>query len=387
MKNRFFFWLLSLLLAAAPAVTAPAFAAPKVAASSYVLMDAATGAVLAAENADEPLPPASLTKLMTAYLVFEALKNNEISFETQVPISRNAWASNVVGSKMFLEVNTQASVADLLRGIIIQSGNDACIAVAEYFSGDQQAFAELMNSKAQQMGLTNSHFENPTGLPAPSQQMSARDAAVLARRTIVDFPQWYPLYAETEFTYNGVRQENRNGLLRQFAGADGLKTGYTKAAGYSLVASAERSGRRLIAVVMKTKSPRARVAEAGKLLTYGFNHFKNVRLFGDDDRWRIPVFKGEADFVRVRIDGAGTISVPKSTDIDSAVYLPPTLEAPFAEGAVVGTLSVKADGEESYTLNIIATEAVAEAGVWKWLKDTIKIKYLGHRSDGELLSE
>lgn len=387
-----------LLLWIAATATAPAAAAdnpflaaaaraPAVAASSYILMDAASGTVLAERDADTPLPPASLTKLMTTYLAFEALQNGVVALDTLVTISANAWAQNVVGSKMFLEVNTQVSVEDLLRGVIIQSGNDASIALAEYFGGTQSAFAEQMNAKAEQLGLTQSTFANATGLPAAGQVMSARDAAIVARRTILDFPQWYPMYAEQEWTYNGIRQENRNRLLWRFAGADGLKTGYTQAAGYSLVSSARRGERRLIAVVMKTESARARLNESEKLLTYGFNNFRHVQLFDADARWQLPIYKGVKDLVRVRIDGDGMRVVAKGTQVESQIFLQPVVEAPIPAGAAVGRFDAVIGGEVVQSFDIVTDEGVGEAGWFKWIEDAIKVKYLGHRSDGELLLE
>ena len=241
------------LLAALFALPAAA-QTPRIAAESYILMDAETGTVLAEENANLRLPPASLTKIMSTYLYFRAVRDGLLPLSQPVLISENAWGSRVAGSKMFIEVNTQVRVEDLLRGVIVQSGNDAAIALAEAISGDEALFAAEMNRTAAAFGMANSKFQNATGLPAKAHYSSARDIAEISRRTARDFPELYAMYKEREFTYNNIRQENRNGLLDSFAGADGVKTGYTKAAGFCLAASAVRGGRRLVAVVMKAKS-------------------------------------------------------------------------------------------------------------------------------------
>ena len=268
-------------------------ASPQLDAQSYMLMDAQTGTVLAEKNADIRLPPASLTKIMTTYLVFQALQDGRLSPQQQVTISENAWGSRVVGSKMFVEVGKQVSIADLLRGVIVQSGNDASIALAEALAGDESAFAAIMQETATAMGLRNTSFVNATGLPSPQQYTSARDMAIISRRLILDFPQWYTLYSEPEFTYNGIRQPNRNRLLSEFPGADGIKTGYTKEAGYCLAASVQRRGQRLISVVMKAPSARTRVKESKKLLTYGFNQFHNVTLFTTADTRTRPTMASD----------------------------------------------------------------------------------------------
>ena len=270
MAHRLLSLLLSLCLTAT-AVTAPP--TPDIESESYILMDADTGAILAEKNPDLPLPPASLTKIMTAYAAFKSIKEKRINWDQQVIVSPRAWAQNVIGSKTFLEVNTSVSIADLLRGVIVQSGNDASIALAEAISGDEAAFAQWLNILAKDVGMTHSHFANSTGLPAPDHLSTARDTAMLIWQTIREFPQYYALYAEKDFTYNNITQNNRNRLLFTYTGADGVKTGYTEEAGYCLAASAQRDGRRFIAVVMKTPSPQARVRASAKLLSFGFNHF------------------------------------------------------------------------------------------------------------------
>ena len=246
--------------------------APDVAASSYILMDAMTGRVLVEHNADTPLPPASLTKIMTSYVAANELENGTISLDDMVHVSVKAWRAE--GSKMFIQEGTQVRLEDILRGIIIQSGNDASIALAEHIAGSEDAFADMMNQHANLLGLSNSHFENASGLPAEGHHMSARDLATLAQAMIERFPSHYSIYSEREFTYNDIRQPNRNTLLFRDSAVDGMKTGHTEEAGYCLVSSAVRDGMRLIAVVMGTASEEARAQETQKLLTYGFRFFK-----------------------------------------------------------------------------------------------------------------
>lgn len=368
-------------LAAAAAET------PLVAAKSYILLDAETGTVLAEDNADERLPPASLTKIMSTYVYFQAIKDGVLSLQQPVAISENAWGSNIAGSKMFIEVNTQVTVEDLLRGVIIQSGNDASIALAEAVAGDERLFAAEMNRMAERLGMTNSRFQNATGLPAKEHYSSARDIAVLSQRTAQDFPDLYPMYAEREFTYNDIRQENRNGLLARFAGTDGLKTGYTRAAGYCLAASALRNGRRLIAVVMKTDSPRVREREAAKLLTYGFNRFRNERLFRSDETRTLPVWGGEAREVQVRPARNGIYTLPRGPRVELQYRPQAQIQAPIEQGQVLGILQVLVDDEIMDAVDVVAVAAVAEGGWWKRLQDQFKVKWLGHGNHGAVLSQ
>lgn len=359
------------------AIAAPS--PPAVNSESYILLDAATGAVLAERNADMRLPPASLTKIMTAYLGFRALRDGAFSWEQKVRISRRAWAQNVVGSKTFLRAGDDVSVRDLLYGIIVQSGNDASIALAEGLFGDESAFVAAMNSQAAEFGLQNTRFANATGLPDSDHYSSARDVAIMARRTILDYPDEYPIYAEREFTYNEITQANRNSLLDAFAGADGIKTGYTKAAGYCLAASAARNGRRLIAVVMKTKSSSARRRESEKLLTFGFSAFVNRRVFDSSKIREIPVFQGIEDFVEARPNASGLITIPRGAEAE-AVYIPAQtpLTAPVSAGDIVGEIEIRINGEVAQKTPVAALTNSAAAGFWKGVLDYIKWNYLGH---------
>ncbi|MGI9305992.1 MAG: D-alanyl-D-alanine carboxypeptidase family protein [Gammaproteobacteria bacterium] len=368
----------ALILALLPFSGAYAQTPPKVASESYILLDADTGAILAEKNADLRLPPASLTKIMTAYMGFRALAENALASDQKITVSSRAWAQNVPGSKTFLEVNSEVSVRDLLFGIIVQSGNDASIALAEGLSGDESAFVAAMNEQAAQFGLKNTHFTNTTGLPDEMHYSSARDVAEVIRRTVREFPQDYKIYAEREFTYNDITQPNRNALLDAFRGADGVKTGYTKAAGYCLAASAVRDGRRLISVVMKTKSPAARKRESVKLLTFGFSHFKNVLLFDEAKTRELPLFEGEKDTIAAHPEETGLITIPRGATAEAAFTPVLPLLAPLSRGAEVGAIEININGEPARKVKIVAAEDVAEAGAWKKAVDFVKWRYLGH---------
>ena len=375
------------LCAAFSLAAAQAQTPPQINSESYFLMDADTGKVLAEKNADLRLPPASLTKIMTAYLGFRALSENALSWGQEVEISPRAWAKNVVGSKTFLEINTRASVRDLLFGIIVQSGNDASIALAEGLSGDETAFAAAMSEQAKVFGLKNTNFTNATGLPDKAHYSSARDMAEIVRRTVLDFPEYYKIYKEREFTYNNISQPNRNLLLDAFAGADGVKTGFTEAAGYCLAASAVRDGRRLISVVMKTKSASVRKQESIKLLTFGFSHFSNARIFDETKTRNMRIFNGVADFVQVRPVAGGLITIPRGATAEAKFEPVFPLLAPVAKNEELGALHIRINGEPAGRIKVVAAEAVAEAGMWKKAVDFIKLRYLGHAPENALLSE
>ncbi|WP_313328112.1 D-alanyl-D-alanine carboxypeptidase family protein, partial [Stutzerimonas balearica] len=278
---------------AAPIIPSP----PQLAAKSYLLMDAASGNVLVENNGDERLPPASLTKLMTAYIATLEIKKGQISDSDMVTVSEKAWRTG--GSRMFIQVNSQVSVGDLLHGVIIQSGNDASVALAEHIAGSEEAFADLMNATAQRLGMNNTHFMNATGLPHPEHYSSAADMAKLARAIIHEDPAHYAIYAQKEFLWNNIKQPNRNLLLWRDKTVDGLKTGHTEEAGYCLVASAVRDGMRLIAVVFGTNSEQARAAETQKLLTYGFRFFETRTFYQKGvELAQQQVWKGEQDKVK-----------------------------------------------------------------------------------------
>ncbi len=375
-------WALGSVAQAQLAVPAP----PQLAASSYLLMDADSGEVLVEQNADEMLPPASLTKMMTTYVADRELASNNIRMSDQVTVSEKAW--RMKGSLMFLEVGDQVSVEDLLKGIIIVSGNDASVALAEHVAGSEDAFADLMNATARDLGMNNSHFVNSTGWPADDHYSSARDLAVLARHIIKDFPEQYGIYAEKYFQYGLNKstgkplapQPNRNRLLWRVKGVDGLKTGHTDAAGYCLVASAERDGRRLISVVMGTKSDQARAAESQKLITYGFRFFDNVTVKpGHQSLADVTVWKGAADQVAAGLAEDLIVTIPRGQQkkLSAALSLDAQIEAPIAVGQQLGSVKVRLDDQVIREVPLLALEAVEEGGFMTRIWHSIKLFFLG----------
>jgi D-alanyl-D-alanine carboxypeptidase (penicillin-binding protein 5/6) len=335
-------------------------------AKNAILMDYKTGAMLFGKGPDERIPPASMSKLMTALVVFDRLREGRLKLEDELPVSEKAWRTG--GSKMFVKVGDRVSVDLLLRGLIVQSGNDACVVLAEALAGSEQAFAEQMTERAKEIGLTNSHFANVTGLPDPEQWMSVRDLALVARYIIMNYPEYYPMYSQTEFTYANIRQFNRNPLLQKgVPGVDGMKTGHTEEAGYGLVSSAIRNGHRLILVIADNASPRMRATEGERLLEYGFRDFQEYKLFGpnesvqDADVWmgsqsRIPL---------VAPDGvAVTMSREARKDMVVKLVYQTPVPAPIAAGQVLAELQVTAPGFEPVAIPLVAPEAVAEAGLF-----------------------
>ena len=343
---------------------------PKLAASSWILMDAATGEVIVEENADESLPPASLTKMMTDYIAAAEIEAGRITLDDEVPISERAWRTG--GSKMFVRVGDRVRLEDLIRGIVIQSGNDASVAVAEYIAGSEQAFADLMNQQADLLGMKNSQFRNPTGWPAEGHYSSARDLALLARQIIVEHPDHYAYYSEREFTYGTdfqtgepITQRNRNGLLWLDQTVDGMKTGHTEEAGYCLVASAERNGMRLISVVLGTDSTRARVQESQTLLRYGFRFYETLEVFaGGAELERQQVWKGVREDVAVGLpeDLVMTLVRGRYDDLEASVTVQPWLVAPLSAGDEIGSLTVSLDGDVLHKGPLVIVEDVPEAG-------------------------
>lgn len=328
-----------------------------------IIVDYDTGAVLFEKNADEPMHPASMTKLMTVYLLFERLKSGQISLEDKLPVSEKAWRKG--GSKMFVDVNSKVSISDLMRGIVVQSGNDACIVVAEGLAGSVAAFAELMNEKAKELGMTNSHFVNPSGWPDPEHLMTARDLATLAKHLIHDFPDHYEIFSEKEFTYNGIRQGNRNPLLYRDMGVDGLKTGHTEAAGYGLTASAERNGRRVILVVHGLDSVQARADESARLIEWAFREFDNYDLVkAGESVATAPVWLGESDTVPlvVKKDLVATLPRNKRDEVQVAARFDGPIPAPIEAGQQVGELVITAPGMEPTETPLYAGATVEKLG-------------------------
>ena len=352
---------------------------PKIAAGAFILMDFETGQVIAEQDADARLPPASLAKIMTGFVIFRALDEGRLQRDREIEISTRAWKTG--GSRMFIEPQTPVAVGDLLRGLVVQSGNDAAVALAEAFAGDEESFVQVMNQQSRELGLENTQWGSSSGLPRKSQWASARDIAVLTREMIARYPEDYALYAEKEFTYNGITQKNRNRLLDTYPGADGIKTGYTKAAGYSLAASATRDGgRRLVAVVMKTKSPKARARACARLLDYGFSHFETAVFFDEDKTRSLSIWGGDADSVPVRVlADSGKMVLPRGTKWKTEVEIESKLWAPIEKGGAVGRLRVRDEaGEVLAEYPLVAAETVDASGWGKQLVDKLKAEYLGH---------
>ena len=352
---------------------------PKIAAGAFILMDFETRQVIAEQDADARLPPASLAKIMTSFVIFRALDEGRLQRDREIEISTRAWKTG--GSRMFIEPQTPVAVGDLLRGLVVQSGNDAAVALAEAFAGDEESFVQVMNQQSRELGLENTQWGSSSGLPRKSQWASARDIAVLTREMIARYPDDYALYAEKEFTYNGITQKNRNRLLDTYPGADGIKTGYTKAAGYSLAASATRDGgRRLVAVVMKTKSAKARARSCTRLLDYGFSHFETAVFFDESKTRSLSIWGGDADSVPVRVlADSGKMVLPRGTKWKTEVEIESKLWAPIEKGGAVGRLRVRDEaGEVLAEYPLVAAETVDASGWGKQLVDKLKAEYLGH---------
>lgn len=374
---RFVFALLLAVAAPAALATSIVPSPPQVAAKAYILVDAGSGAVLAEQNADMPLPPASLTKMMTGYILSNEIEAGRVKQSDMVPVSRNAWSQNPLftgSSLMWIEPGKDVSVEDLERGIIISSGNDACVAVAEYLAGTESAFAEMMNAQAEALGMVDTYYTNSHGLPHPEHMTTARDLATLARAIIEDHPEHYPIYKEREFTYNGIRQYNRNTLMAEDPTVDGLKTGHTEEAGYGLVASAERRGMRLISVVLGTKSKNARKNETRGLLNYGFRFYETVTQFeAGQELDTARVWKGVQDQVSVGMLDETVLTLPrgKSKLLTTVVAVEGDLVAPLAVGDVVGSVQLTLDGETVFRAPLVALEAVEPGNFFARLWDTI----------------
>ncbi|CAI2331774.1 TPA: D-alanyl-D-alanine carboxypeptidase [Vibrio parahaemolyticus] len=351
--------------------------APELSSRGYVLMDYHTGKVLVERDADKRLNPASLTKLMTAYVAGQEVNAGNISLDDQVVISRNAWAKNFPdSSKMFIEVNTSVSLSDLYRGLVVQSGNDASVAIAEHVAGSEAGFVSLMNSWASQLGLTNSSFTNPHGLDSDSLYSTPHDIAKLGQAIIRDLPDIYPMYSETSFTYNGITQYNRNGLLRDRSmNVDGMKTGYTSGAGYSLATSATNGDMRLIAVVMGAKSQSVRESESKQLLSYGFRFYDTLMpTAAGTDIANARVWMGQKDELKVGVNRDVYLTLPKSdvNKLKAEVEYSGDLLAPIAQDQVVGKVLYKVDGKVVKETELVALEPVEEGGIFKRIMDWFK---------------
>lgn len=367
------FALSSLVAAAQNIVPAP----PQVAAEAFLLLDADTGTVLVEKDADRQLPPASLTKMMTGYVLAAEIAAGRVDRDDPVTVSTNAWSQNPTfngSSLMWIEPNKDVTIGQLEQGIVVSSGNDATVAVAEHIAGSEQAFADLMNKYAVELGLSDTYFINSHGLPHPQHLTTARDLATLAAAIIERFPQHYRIYSQRDYTYNDIRQYNRNKLLGEDPSVDGLKTGYTREAGYGLVASAERNGMRLISVVMGTDSPNARKRETRSLLNYGFRFYETeTALTGGEELEKPRVWKGEEDYLSVGVAEDLRLTLPrgKRDSLIRELVIDDSITAPLAAGDAVGTLTIALDGEALRQVPLVALEPLEPGGFFARLWDVV----------------
>jgi len=339
-------------------------APPQLAASSYLLVDADSGTVIVEHNADQQLPPASLTKIMTSYIVSSELHKGNVSFSDNVPVSVKAWKMG--GSRMFIKEGTDVLLEDLLRGVIVQSGNDASVALAEYIAGDEATFAAMMNQQAFSLGMLNTHFVNATGWPADGHVSTARDLSLLANALINDFPEHYAIYSEKEFTFNAITQPNRNGLLWRDQNVDGIKTGHTEEAGYCLVSSAKRDEMRLITVVMGTKSSRSREQETQKLLSYGFRYYQTFALYDAGQAVeQTRVWGGDDKQFELALEEPLIVTIPRGEkdNLEAVMEVDQELVAPIRQGEVYGELKLSLNGETLATRKLVAKSDVEPAGI------------------------
>jgi D-alanyl-D-alanine carboxypeptidase (penicillin-binding protein 5/6) len=366
------------LMSAAVAQTLPA---PTIASKSWILLDATSGQVIAAQDPGARIEPASLTKIMTAYVTFQALKEKKIDINQMVNVSVKAWKVDASSSKMFIDPATPVKINDLLYGLMVQSGNDAAVALAEAVAGDEAAFVALMNREAERMGMKNTHFANPHGLPSPENYSTAQDLSTLAARVIIDFPEFYKIDSVKSFTYNKITQPNRNRLLWLDPTVDGMKTGHTENAGFCMIASAHRPNgnageRRMISVVLGTTSDSSRTQESQKLLNWGFQNFDTVKLYSKGQAIATPeVWKGSKPSVKIGFATDVLVTVPKGV----AAKLKPVLErkdplvAPLARNARVGTLKMTVDGKSLLELPVVALEEVAQATIFGRAWDSMRL--------------
>ena len=350
---------------------------PQIKATSYILLDAQTNKVIVEYEADERNPPASLTKIMTTYLVEQMIQRGVVERSEQVPVSIKAWKAE--GSKMFIREGTEVDLMDLLRGVVIQSGNDASIALAEFVAGDEASFAQMMNDQAEKLGMLNSNFLNSTGLPDEGHYSSARDMALLTKDMIKRFPEHYQLYSERSFKFNNIEQPNRNRLLRYDRSVDGVKTGYTKAAGYCLVASAERNGMRLISVVMGAENDDSRVRESQKLLTYGFRNFETSTIYEESEIVKsAPLFYGVEEVISLGVSQNVSVTIPRGSyeKLEAQIKVPKIIEAPVRKGDVLGELLLMMDEEAIYRTSVISLENYEQAGFFSRFSDYLELIFL-----------
>ena len=347
---------------------------PIIGAKSYILIDGNTGAELAALKPDERLAPASLTKLMTAYAIFHALDDGQFSLQDEVHVSEKAWRTE--GSRMFIEVGSRVPVESLLLGMIVQSGNDASVALAEHAAGSEEVFAQVMNQHAQRLGMVSSSFMNSTGLPDDNHYSTARDMATLARAIINEFPHYYQWYSVREYEYNGIKQPNRNSLLWRDPTVDGMKTGRTDEAGYCLVSSAKRDDMRVVSVVLGTSSAKSRVDGSQALLNYGFRFFETRLLYrAGETVASARIWKAEKEMTPLGLPDDLYVTIPRGSfdDVESVLNMPATLVAPIAQGQPLAELQVSLRGDELINLPLRALEDNPDGSFWQRTRDGVKL--------------
>lgn len=349
---------------------------PNVNSKAYILIDANSGKIIAEKNSDQRLPPASLTKVMTLYVVSNALYNKQINLKDNVRISKEAW--QIGGSRMFVKEGQMVSIEDLLKGIIVDSGNDSCVAIAEHLGGSELGFTDLMNTQAKSLGMSNSHFTDSTGLPNVDHYTTAKDLSILSRALVNNFPQYYPLYKEKWFSFNGIRQPNRNRLLWRDGQVDGIKTGHTDDAGYCLISSAKRGDMRLIAVVLNAPTDTTRADDSERLLNYGFRFFETHQLYKANQVIRkIRLYKGEHEDINIGVINNNFITIPNGQYKRLAVstIIPGFIEAPIKKGQSIGKLQIKFDGEIIDTQPLFALSDEKTGGIYTRAVDSIKMMF------------
>jgi D-alanyl-D-alanine carboxypeptidase (penicillin-binding protein 5/6) len=365
-------WVAAASLDAAAALSVPP--PPTVNARAYILMDYDSGQILAESKADERMEPASLTKLMTSYVIYKEMRDGRIKLHDMVTISEHAWRMG--GSRTFVPVGKKVSVEDLLKGMIVQSGNDATVALAEYVGGSESVFVSMMNQEAKRLGMTGTHFVDSTGMPNPDHYTTARDLAVLTRAMIREYPDHYQLYSMRTFTFNGITQNNRNKLLWRDKSVDGVKTGHTESAGYCLVASALQDNMRLISVVLGTDSEEARAEESQKLLSYGFRFYETHRLYAANQPLStVRIWKGASEKLKVGLRHELYVTIPRGeySKLDAQMKLNQPIIAPASKGALYGSLNVSLDGQTVVVKPLVALQDVAEGGLFQQMMDDIKL--------------
>ncbi len=374
MPHRFIYLVFTVLCllchTVAQAASLPIPKPPSTGASAFIIQDFNSGKILAEDNSSEPVEPASITKLMTAYVIFSELDSGNIALKDLVTISEKAWRTP--GSRMFVEVGTKVSIEDLLQGIIIQSGNDATVAMAEHIAGSEETFAALMNRHAEKLGLSGSHFVNSTGLPDPEHYMTARDIARLAALLISDYPEYYKWYSQKEFTYNKITQYNRNKLLWRDGSVDGVKTGHTDAAGYCLVTSAKKEDMRLITVVLGTSSNNARVDSSQALLNYGFRFFETHKLYESGFQLsNTRVWKGDIENASLGLDRALYVTIPRGQydSLDASMSINNRIIAPVPAGTALGMVQIKLGDEIVAEQELVSLNAIEEGSFWQRISD------------------